>query len=341
MVKDKILRFLFIPLLGIIIPYLSNIITYSIYSLLELIAVFIYFIFMSWSIWTCSTWLHHKIRNWFSLDQNTFIKISTVSLTNALFGGSIAGILTLIWYKISKENFEWTPYLLAIILSVLAVIVFTLVYEILYLSKERELDSKIVDQLDWERSVAEMSNLKNELDPHFIFNSLNTLSHLILNDPDTAHVFNSKLATVYKYFLINKDRDMISLHNEMEFIDNYFFLIQLRYDNQLRLTKNLGNRNDSGIMILPFALQIAVENAIKHNEFTIEHPLQIFIEQKDDFLLVKNYKKRKKYHENSTGIGLKNLRSRYQLFCKKDITIENNANEFIVKLPLIHQNSQL
>ena len=341
MVKDKILRFLFIPLLGIVIPYLSNIITYSHYSPLELVAIYIYFIFMSWSIWTCSRWLHLKIRNWFSLDQNTFIKISTVSMTNALFGGAIAGIFTLIWYKISKETFEWTPYFLAVFLSVLAVIVFTLVYEILYLSKERELDSKMVDQLDWERSVAEMSNLKNELEPHFIFNCLNTLSYLILNDPETAHVFNSKLATVYKYFLLNKDREMISLHNEIEFIDNYFFLIQLRYDNQLVLTKNLEDRNHGRIMVLPFALQVAVENAVKHNGFTIEDPLQIFIELKDDFLLVKNYKKQKTNKEDSTGIGLKNLRSRYRLFCKKDITIENNANEFIVKLPLIHQNSEL
>lgn len=338
MIKDKILRFLFIPLLGITIPFLSNIITYSIYTPLELVAIYIYFIFMSWSIWTCSTWLHHKIRNWFSLGQNTFIKISTVSLTNALFGGAIAGILTLIWYKISKEIFEWTPYLLAIILSVLAVIVFTLVYEILYLSKERELDTKIVDQLDWERSVAEMSNLKNELEPHFIFNSLNTLSHLILNDPDTAHVFNSKLATVYKYFLINKDRDMISLRNEMEFIENYFSLVQIRYDNQLNLSSNLDDQNDGKLMILPFALQVAVENAIKHNEFTEQDPLHISIELNGDSLIIKNNKKLKKYPENSTGIGLKNLKSRYQLFCKKNITIEDTINEYIVKLPLIHQN---
>lgn len=262
-------------------------------------------------------------------------------MTNALFGGAITGILTLIWYKISNETFEWTSFILTIILSVFSVIIFTLVYEILYLSKERELDSKIVDQLDWEKSMAEMSNLKNELEPHFIFNCLNTLSYLILNDPATAHVFNSKLATVYKYFLINKDRDMISLQNEMEFIDNYFFLIQLRYDNQLSLTKNLRNHNGKPIMILPFALQIAVENAVKHNGFTVEDPLQIFIELKDDCVLVKNYKKQKTYHEDSTGIGLKNLRSRYQLFCKKDITIENNANEFIVRLPLIHQNTEL
>lgn len=338
MIKDKILRFLFIPLLGIVIPNLSDIISTTLYSPLELITSYLYFIFMSGSIWFCSAWLHHQIRLWIAPGQNIFIKISTISLTNALFGGAIAGILGLIWYKISREAFQWTPYLLVIILSVLAVIVFTLIYEILYLSKERELDLKIVEQLDWERSVAEMENLKNELEPHFIFNSLNTLSHLILNDPETAHEFNSKLASVYKYFLMNKERDMISLRNEIEFIENYFFLIQLRYDNQINLTTELNTHKDGKLMIVPFALQIAVENAIKHNQFTALDPLKISVELNDDCVLIKNNKKQKKYTENSTGIGLKNLRSRYLHYCKKNIEIEESDSQYIIKLPLIHQN---
>ena len=338
MIKDKILRFVFIPILGIIIPYLSGIITYSLYSPLELFAIHIYFIFMSASIWFCSGWLHHKIRYWIAPNQNIFIKISTISFTNAIFGGAIAGILGLIWYKISQEVFQWTSYLLVIILSVFSVILFTLVYEILYLSKEREIDSKIVDQLDWERSVAEMENLKNELEPHFIFNSLNTLSHLILNDPQTAHAFNSKLASVYKYFLMNKERDMISLRNEIEFIENYFFLVQLRHSNQVRLNIDLNGREDGKIMVVPFALQIAFENAIKHNQFTENDPLNISVELNHDCVSIKNNKKQEKPSENSTGIGLKNLRSRYLLFCKKSITIEDTGKEYIIKLPLIHQN---
>jgi sensor histidine kinase YesM len=338
MIKDTILRLLFIPLLVLSIPYLSGIISYRRYSATELGATHLYFIFMSWCIWNCSAWLHHKIRSWFRVDQNIFEKIATVSLSNALFGGAIAGILTLIWYRISREVFAWNPYLLCIVLCLLAVIVFTLVYEILYLSQERQLDTKRVGQLDHEKSVAEMRSLKNELEPHFIFNSLNTLSHLILHDSETAHAFNSKLASVYKYFLMNKDRDLISLGNELEFIDNYFFLLQLRHDNKLQLGTNLKKNNDSQLMILPFALQVTVENAIKHNEFTEEKPLQISIELQGDYLLVKNNKKIKAHPEESTGIGLKNLSARYRLFCQKDISIEMSDNEFIVKLPLIQQN---
>jgi sensor histidine kinase YesM len=337
MIKDKLLRYLFIPLLGISIPYLSNVITYRDYTIFQLAAITVYFIFMSWSIWHCSAWLHHKIRKWFTLDQNTFVKISTISLTNALFGGTIASILTLIYYRFSKENFTWTYFLLNVFLSVLAVIVFTLVYEILYLDKERQIDSRVVDQLDWERSMAEMSNLKNELEPHFIFNSLNALSHLILTDPATAHVFNSKLASVYKYFLINKDRDMIPLNNEMEFIENYLFLLKLRYDNQLQFISKLNPPHDEKIMIVPFALQIAVENAIKHNEFTCHEPLTVKLEHHHESILVTNNKKPKTHNSHSTGIGLKNLRARYQLACHKQIKTEVTPLEYTLELPLIYK----
>ncbi len=339
MIKDRILRLLFIPLLGISVPFLSGIISYQYYSILQLIAINLYFIFMSWSIWASSSWLHHKIRAMFTVNQNIFIKMSTVSMINALFGGAITAIFSLVWYRLSAETFAWNPYLLCTVLSLLAVIVFTLIYEILFLSKERELDTKIVDQLDWERSRAEMSNLKKELEPHFIFNSLNTLSHLILNDPKTAHAFNSKLANVYKYFLINKDRDFISLHNELEFIDNYFFLLQLRHDNKLHLSTDLWSHHEGTLMILPCALQVLVENAIKHNEFSDEDPLQIQVKLNGEYLQIKNNKRPKPYLVSSTGIGLKNLSSRYKLYCNKDIKIEMTDYEFVVKLPIIKQNS--
>jgi len=214
------------------------------------------------------------------------------------------------------------------------VVVFTLVYEILFLSKERELDTKIVDQLDKERTQAELTILKNELDPHFIFNSLNTLSHLITTNPGKAHLFNNRLASVYKYFLINKERELISLQDELEFIHNYMFLLQIRHDDKLSLQTDLKENADK-IMILPCALQVLVENAIKHNEFTEEKPLLIKISLNGEYLKVSNNTKPKLNSVNSTGIGLKNLSARYRLICHKDIFVEITNNDFVVKLPLI------
>jgi LytS/YehU family sensor histidine kinase len=191
-----------------------------------------------------------------------------------------------------------------------------------------------VDQLDRERSQAELQALTNEMDPHFIFNSLNTLNHLIVNRPQQAHLFNNKLAQVYKYFLINKNRELISLKEEMEFIDNYFFLLQIRHDGKLQLQVEL-NEEANQAMIPPCAVQVLIENAIKHNEFTDDNPLLIKIVVNGKFILVSNNAKPKPYAVNSTGIGLKNLRSRYRIISRKDIEIEKGHNSFAVKLPLI------
>jgi sensor histidine kinase YesM len=335
MIKDKYLRLLFIPILGILIPFFSGIIAYTNYSVLQLIAINLYFILLSYCIWNGASWIHRKIRFIFKSFRNPIIKVFSVSLIGGLFGAAISGIFAIAWYKFSKENFSWPPIFRCIAFSSLSVLIFTLLYEILFLSNQRNLYTKIVDQLDWERSKAEMSALKNELEPHFIFNSLNTLSYLILNDPETAHAFNSKLATVYKYFLINKDRELITLQGELEFIENYFFVLQVRHDNKLHLITEINNNHGGTIMILPYALQILVENAIKHNEFTDADPLNIRVVLNGEYINIKNNKRPKPYGVNSTGIGLRNLSSRYRLICNKDILIETTDNEFTVKLPLI------
>jgi LytS/YehU family sensor histidine kinase len=160
--------------------------------------------------------------------------------------------------RFSKEEFRWATINKFVLASVFAVVLFTLVYEILYLSKEREIDNKIVDQLDQELNQAEMIALRNELDPHFIFNSLTALSQLIEHDSSKAIQFNRKLAEVYRYFLINKNKDRVTIENEIEFIRNYIFLLQIRHDNKLHLSIEPGNKDISKMYIIPCALQILV-----------------------------------------------------------------------------------
>jgi LytS/YehU family sensor histidine kinase len=163
---------------------------------------------------------------------------------------------------------------------------------------------------------------------------LNTLNHLIVNRPQQAHLFNNKLAQVYKYFLINKTRGLIPLKDEMEFIDDYFYLLQIRHDGRLNLDIQLDEEN-SQAMIPPCALQVLIENAIKHNEFSEANPLHIRIWTNGQYVKVTNNSKPKAYSVNSTGIGLKNLNSRYRIISKKNIEIEKGRDSFTVKLPLI------
>jgi sensor histidine kinase YesM len=335
MVKDFQLRLLFIPLLGILIPVVSGIVSYEKYSAVQIIISNCYFIATSFIIWGGSNWIHMRLRPLFKKAKIPFLKLLSISVVSALYGAAAGGFLTMIWFRVSKDIFSWEKLFAFIAFTVMAVLIFTLVYEILFLSKERELDTKIVEELDRERVQAELDVLNNELDPHFIFNALNTLNHLILTNPETAHLFNSRLAQVYKYVLLNKNKDLVSLIKELEFIEDYLFLLQVRYDNKLSFEYDAKEKLSGKIMMPPCSLQTLVENAIKHNEFSEENPLKIKLSLNGDYLKVSNNKRPKPYLVDSTNIGLRNLSSRYKLLCNKDIVIENQETNFLVKLPLI------
>ncbi|MET0392330.1 MAG: histidine kinase [Chitinophagaceae bacterium] len=334
MVKDLLLKIIFIPLLGISLPLISGLLSYGEYTFIELAGANAYFILTSFAIWKGCFWIHTRLRPLYRPIAGSLSRIAAVSFVSALYGGCTGGLAALIWLSLSREPFSHTGVYIFILGCIASVIIFTLVYEILFLTKEREFDTRIVDQLDKERSLAELQALTNEMDPHFIFNSLNTLNHLILSQPEQAHLFNNRLAQVYKYFLINKNRELIPLKEELEFIDNYFYLLRIRYDDKLQLAKSLTEKNGT-VMIPPCSLQILVENAIKHNEFTEERPLKIHIYINDHYLKVSNNIKPKSYPVNSTGIGLKNLSARYRILFRRNIAIETNRENFVVKLPLI------
>lgn len=335
MIKDLPLRLLFIPLLGGLIPIVSGIITYEKYSPIQLVMGFAYFIFTSFVIWGGCSWIHQKLRPVFRKARTPFLKLLSISVVSALYGAASGGALTMIWLRVSYESFSWNKFFAFIAFTVMGVLIFTLVYEILFLSKERELDTKIVEELDRERVQAELDVLHNELDPHFMFNSLNTLNHLIVTNPETAHLFNSRLAQVYKYVLINKSKELVSLVKELEFIESYFFLLQVRYDNNLFFEYDAKEESARKIMMPPCALQTVVENAIKHNEFSAANPLRIKLSLNGEYLKVSNNKRPKPYLVESTNIGLRNLSSRYKLLCNRNIVIENKESSFLVKLPLI------
>jgi hypothetical protein len=334
MIKDAYLKIIFVPLLGIFIPLVSGIIIYENYSVTELVGANLYFIFTSFLIWRGCNWIHARIRPFFRRNLNPFIKIISLSLVPSLYGATAGGSLTMVWFRFSGEEFTFTKLFSFFSFTTMAVVLFTLIYEILYLNKERDLDNKIVTELDRDRMQAEMAALQNELDPHFIFNSLNTLNHLIITSPEMAYLYNNRLAQVYKYFLVNRDRELVSLQHELDFIENYFFLLQVRHENKLELETDTSG-NEGKIMVPPCALQTLIENAIKHNEFSADNPLKVKISLNGNFLKVSNNIKPKPYLASSTKIGLKNLSSRYKLVCNKDIIIEANGNLFEVKLPLI------
>ena len=338
MIRDKLFKTLSIPILGVLIPLISNLIRYRQLSVMEIIFSNLFFIATSYIIWQGSVFIVSNVRRLQLVKQRIFLKVSMMCLSTAVYGFLVTSASALLWQRMFISVSDASSVFSTSITCAFIVILLTLMYEVLFLSKERELDTKIVEQLDNERMSAELNSLKGELDPHFVFNSLTTLSHLISVDAEKAQMFTHKLAQVYKYLLINKDRELISLNEEMKFVDDYFFLLRMRYDEKLSVSFNMPEYVEK-IMIVPCSLQLLVENAIKHNQFTEKEPLQINIALNAEYLYVTNNLLSKQYTPDSTRIGLVNLSNRYRLIYNKDIVVEKKENKFIVKLPLIKQNS--
>lgn len=177
--------------------------------------------------------------------------------------------------------------------------------------------------------------LKQQVNPHFLFNSLNVLTSLIKLEPDLAEKFSEQLSKVYRYVLENKDRDFVELNTELNFLDAYLFLLNIRFVDKLvvNLTISLENRHDK---IIPLAMQLLIENAIKHNVMTKQNRLviDIFVDEDNCLNIINNLQERPS-HIASTGVGLKNILNRYQLLNMKLPVFEKTETQFIAKIQLI------
>jgi two-component system LytT family sensor kinase len=184
-----------------------------------------------------------------------------------------------------------------------------------------------------ESLIFQNETLKNQINPHFLFNSLNTLSSLIGTQPETADRFISRLSSIYRYILENSQKDKVPLKSELIFISDYFDLHKVRGEEKISL--NVDTPDADKYEILPVSLQILIENAIKHNKATRENPLEISIFLEGKMIVVRNNLQRMATQIGSTGIGLKNLSERARLISGKEMIIEQNNDFFIVKLPLL------
>lgn len=180
--------------------------------------------------------------------------------------------------------------------------------------------------------IYQSETLKNQINPHFLFNSLNTLSSLIPTNPEKAETFTQKLSVIYRYILENREAETVPLELEIGFVNDYFYLQKIRDEEKIELIIKIENKN---CLVLPVSLQLLVENAFKHNTATKEKPLRVIIEQKGDWIEVRNNLQPKKQLGTSSGVGLKNLEERVKMQTGKKLEIEKSDQEFVVRMPLI------
>jgi len=184
-----------------------------------------------------------------------------------------------------------------------------------------------------ENLLFQNQTLKNQINPHFLFNSLNTLSSLVNTQTEIAEHFINRLSSIYRYILENGPKDKVSLQSELTFVNDYFFLHKIRDDDKVQLDADI--KEADKYEILPVSLQMLIENAIKHNMATRENPLRIFIYLENHYIIVKNNLQRMATQLKSTKTGLKNLGERIRLMTGKGLIIEETKDYYLVKVPLL------
>lgn len=213
------------------------------------------------------------------------------------------------------------------------------IYEIIYIQRQLEKSILEKEQLGRAQIQSQLEGLKNQIQPHFLFNSLNTLAALIPEDSDRAIRYVKKLSEVFRYILEIKNESLIPLGDEIEFLKSYIFLIKERFGENLKVSLEI-DPNATQLMVVPLSLQILFENAIKHNVLSREKPLlvRIYLNDKGK-LTVQNNLQPKQNIGSTTKIGLDNIKKRYGFIIEDPVDIISSLDSFIVSLPLINPST--
>jgi len=195
-------------------------------------------------------------------------------------------------------------------------------------------------QIKSKTETAKFESLKNQLDPHFLFNSLNVLTSLIEENPKQAEKFTTKLSKIYRYVLQQKNQDLIEVTNELQFANNYMDLLKIRFEDAVEFNVST-NFTDDKLKIVPLSLQLLLENAVKHNVISTTKKLEINITQEQNYLVISNNINPKSNLGKSTKVGLKNIIDRYALVTNAKVYIDKTETAFTVKLPLLLKKSKI
>jgi two-component system LytT family sensor kinase len=218
--------------------------------------------------------------------------------------------------------------------SFIACMTFILLVEAIVFFNERQLYVDKNEILLRENLQTKFEVLKNQINPHFLFNNLNVLSSLVYQDPKLADRFIIEFSKIYRYILDMQAKAMVSLESELNFLDSYTYLLKQRFKDGITVKKEIS----SSLLqkkIPPLTLQLLMENVVKHNIISMEHPSTVYLKEEDDRLIFKNKITLRNQSEKPSGLGLNNIRERYKLVSSRSVTIQKEDGFFLVSLPLL------
>ncbi len=235
------------------------------------------------------------------------------------------------WQFFLKQGGYWL-----VVIQLLVTIIITLTLYVGDFFRSWRESVKREEQFKRESLSFQFESLKNQVNPHFLFNSLNVLSSLVMKDQEKSVQFIRQLSEVYRYVLELKDKEVVELGTEMRFVQSYVYLQKIRYADNLHVELDPELEKHYLKQVIPISVQMLVENAIKHNIVSGDEPLTVRIMVEDGYLVVRNNLQVRTTIPESGSIGLKNIKSRYEYLTEKEFIIVNDGKEFVVRIPLIH-----
>lgn len=221
-------------------------------------------------------------------------------------------------------------YLVAMVITVIVTLLIHFIHLYKAYQENRVKEQKIIAGT----ASAKFETLKNQLDPHFLFNSLNVLSSLIEENPDKAQKFTTSLSKIYRYVLEQRDKELVSVNEELKFAKTYMNLLKMRFENSITFEMPDFIDNEES-KVVPLSLQLLLENCIKHNVVSESRPLHIRIFFNDENLIIENNFQKKDVLQDRKGVGIQNIVNRYAIITRRKVMIEQNENVFKVFLPIL------
>lgn len=265
-----------------------------------------------------------KTKNFPSLPPGNYTFRVRVSLNNNFSTAPEASFMFVI-----EKPFWANIWFILLCLAMLIVIILVII-------KSRERAINKFNKLEREKIRSQLETLRSQINPHFLFNSFNTLISEIEEEPSKAVTYVEKLSDFYRSIVMNREKDLILLEEELDILNDYAFIQQKRYGRAVQITNTVTEEQGKSYYITPLALQLLIENAIKHNVVSLETPLSIDVYiDKDEYLVVKNTIAKKLQEEKGSRMGLQNIRKRYELISRRAVMVEKDEQYFIVKIPLL------
>jgi len=292
--------------------------------------------FMILVIWQFVEWLHRALNQSLPLENHLLLRIIVQFTISKIFAASLVTIGSYLAQGLIPHLIDYmtrpTRFLLIMVSVSMVVIVKAVLFAEYFLNRWKE-NALRAARLEKEKAQVQFDNLKNQLNPHFLFNSLTSLDGLIHENPDLASQFLRQLAKVFRYVLQHKDKELVGLQTELDFVRNYVSLLKTRFDGSLQVHFDVPV-DISDKAIVPVTLQILIENAIKHNVANARQPLDIHILATDEYLTVENNCQPKAV-ETSNRQGLTNLRVLYRFLTEREVEVTQEEGRFRVRVPLV------